>query len=378
MTRQDPQIQHNRRFVLQNRADLDSADHGDLAGLGDDDHPHYQTDARADTWLAGKTTDDLTEGASNLYFSAAEESKLAGIEANAKDDQTAAEVTYDNSGSALVATDVDAALDELDSDVAAAETDILALDGRLTTAEGTITSQGAAIVSNDGDISALDTRVTDNEGDISTLQSTTTTNSANIGLNAATIANNHVITQAQQVTQDGRLTTNETDISDLQDDSIPRGTSFPVGPADKDKYYHETHNGLYIYISAINRWVSEVTYSIECGYYTSIPNNYGFLHLVRMSSSGYGWQWPYDVNIWAARFNVKTASSPAPVFNVLQFITSLFTVTITSPAVWNHWTSGATVDANVPAGVFMTYFIQNTATGGHHGQIDYKRSFPGT
>lgn len=30
-------------------------DHGGLTGLGDDDHPQYLTEARADTWLAGKS-----------------------------------------------------------------------------------------------------------------------------------------------------------------------------------------------------------------------------------------------------------------------------------------------------------------------------------
>lgn len=42
-------------------------DHGSIAGLSDDDHTQYHTDARADTWLATKDTDDLAEG-SNLYF----------------------------------------------------------------------------------------------------------------------------------------------------------------------------------------------------------------------------------------------------------------------------------------------------------------------
>jgi len=43
-------------------------DHGTLSGLGDDDHPQYHNDSRADTWLGTKDTDDLTEGAANFYF----------------------------------------------------------------------------------------------------------------------------------------------------------------------------------------------------------------------------------------------------------------------------------------------------------------------
>lgn len=51
-------------------ADLPSIDHGGLAGLSDDDHAQYLNTARADTWLATKTTANLTEGA-NLYYTAA-------------------------------------------------------------------------------------------------------------------------------------------------------------------------------------------------------------------------------------------------------------------------------------------------------------------
>ena len=42
-------------------------DHGDLTGLGDDDHTQYLNTARVDTWLNGKSTTDLTEG-TNLYY----------------------------------------------------------------------------------------------------------------------------------------------------------------------------------------------------------------------------------------------------------------------------------------------------------------------
>ena len=46
---------------------ISAADHGTLTGLGDDDHTQYLNNTRADTWLATKSTSDLSEG-SNLYF----------------------------------------------------------------------------------------------------------------------------------------------------------------------------------------------------------------------------------------------------------------------------------------------------------------------
>ena len=42
-------------------------DHGSLAGLLDDDHTQYHTDARALTWLGTRSTSDLSEG-TNLYY----------------------------------------------------------------------------------------------------------------------------------------------------------------------------------------------------------------------------------------------------------------------------------------------------------------------
>lgn len=58
----------------------------------------------------------LADATNAGLFSAAEKSKLAGIEANAKDDQNASEVPYTATGN-LVATNVQDALDELQGDI---------------------------------------------------------------------------------------------------------------------------------------------------------------------------------------------------------------------------------------------------------------------
>jgi len=55
------------------------SDHGALTGLGDDDHTQYHTDARANTWLSGKDTDAIAEGATNLYVTAAQRTKINNI-----------------------------------------------------------------------------------------------------------------------------------------------------------------------------------------------------------------------------------------------------------------------------------------------------------
>lgn len=52
--------------------------HSDLTGLGADDHPQYHTEARALAWLGTRTADDLPQGATNLYLTAAERAKLVG------------------------------------------------------------------------------------------------------------------------------------------------------------------------------------------------------------------------------------------------------------------------------------------------------------
>jgi hypothetical protein len=52
---------------LRIRFDQSKVDHGSIAGLGDDDHTQYHNDSRANTWLGTKSTTDLSEG-TNLYF----------------------------------------------------------------------------------------------------------------------------------------------------------------------------------------------------------------------------------------------------------------------------------------------------------------------
>lgn len=55
-----------RALVL---ADLPAnINHSTLANLSADDHTQYLTTGRADTWLATKTTDSLTEGSTNKYY----------------------------------------------------------------------------------------------------------------------------------------------------------------------------------------------------------------------------------------------------------------------------------------------------------------------
>lgn len=59
-----------------------ATDHGALTGLGDDDHTQYHTDGRALTWLGTRTSDDLPEGATNLYYSDAKVALAPAVVAN--------------------------------------------------------------------------------------------------------------------------------------------------------------------------------------------------------------------------------------------------------------------------------------------------------
>lgn len=83
-------------------------------------------------------------------------SKLDTIETNAKDDQDADEVPYDNSGSSLTATDVEAALDELDANKQPLDSDLTGLAGQsdtgLVTRTGTGTYANREILTNPGEL----------------------------------------------------------------------------------------------------------------------------------------------------------------------------------------------------------------------------------
>lgn len=93
------------------------------------------------TGVVSLDTDDVNEGSGNLYYTearvsantdvAANTAKLAGIEANAKDDQVASEVPFTPAGD-ITSTDVQAAIEELDSaslTVPGANTEVLKSNG---------------------------------------------------------------------------------------------------------------------------------------------------------------------------------------------------------------------------------------------------------
>ncbi len=77
-------------------------DHGLLTGLADDDHTQYLTSPRANTWLATKTTDNLTQGSTNLYFTDERAQDAVG---NILTNTSTIKWTY-NDGSNIISADV--------------------------------------------------------------------------------------------------------------------------------------------------------------------------------------------------------------------------------------------------------------------------------
>lgn len=81
--------------------ELSFEDHSTLSGLDGDDHTQYHTDGRADTWLATKDTDDLSEG-TNLYYTEARVSANSDVSAN-----TAVRHSHSNKAQLDLVTDGD-------------------------------------------------------------------------------------------------------------------------------------------------------------------------------------------------------------------------------------------------------------------------------
>jgi len=82
-------------------------DHGALTGLGDDDHPQYHNDSRADTWLATKTTTNLTEGTNLYYTNARARAALSGTAPIGYDSGTGAiSLNYDSNDFQLSGNDL--------------------------------------------------------------------------------------------------------------------------------------------------------------------------------------------------------------------------------------------------------------------------------
>lgn len=75
--------------------------------------------------------DNMKESSTKKILTDVERDKLATIEENAKDDQIASEVSYDNTTSELTSTDTQGAIDEIDSEVDSLKQRIIELENKL-------------------------------------------------------------------------------------------------------------------------------------------------------------------------------------------------------------------------------------------------------
>tara|TARA_R110002049_G_scaffold281767_2_gene461420 strand:- start:191 stop:2278 length:2088 start_codon:yes stop_codon:yes gene_type:complete len=106
---------------------------GDIDGLESATNDLTITHNASDVDIAIEDGADIVLNAATTSLAGAmtgaDKTKLDGIEANAKDDQTAAQVSYDNTTSALTATNVRDAIDELEQEIDAldAETNNLTI-----------------------------------------------------------------------------------------------------------------------------------------------------------------------------------------------------------------------------------------------------------
>lgn len=89
-------------------ADIPSGvDHGGLAGLTDDDHTQYHTDARALTWLGTRSTTDLPEG-SNQYYT---DEKAQDAVGSILTDSASIDFTYNDGTPSITAVVLPAGID---------------------------------------------------------------------------------------------------------------------------------------------------------------------------------------------------------------------------------------------------------------------------
>lgn len=93
--------------------DIPQLDHGGLAGLGDDDHTQYHTDARALTWLGTRSTSDLIEGTNKYYTDERVDDRVAAL----LQQGTGISLVYDDTGNTLtIATTITQYTNEMAQD----------------------------------------------------------------------------------------------------------------------------------------------------------------------------------------------------------------------------------------------------------------------
>lgn len=170
------------------------------------------------------THSDVTNAGSGAIITGAERTKLSGIESGATADQSAAEVPYTNTTSGLTATDVQAAIDEVEGRVDTNDAKVSA-DGSVTT-HSDVSSAGSGQIITGTERTTLGTAL--QPGDASTqLDHTQTTPTDWTVANGATVG-------AHLDEVGGRLTTNETDINGLQSSVEALYTNFIKNPLFND------------------------------------------------------------------------------------------------------------------------------------------------
>lgn len=176
----------------------------------------YYTTSRFDARLADKTTDDLSEGKTNLYFTDTRVSDSADVKSNTthrtRTDNphavSASQIGITSVGSGSIITSGErTAIGNNTSNITTLSGDVLVLSGRIDATEGDIKTNYDQILINIGDISTNKTNIATNVADITTNATDITTNASSISTNATNIST--LSSDVKEITYDQTLNTTD-------------------------------------------------------------------------------------------------------------------------------------------------------------------------
>ena len=184
----------------------------------------YYTTSRFDSRLSTKTTDDIAEGVTNLYFTSLRVTDTPDVKSNtahrARTDNphavTPAQIGITSLGSTAIITSAErTAINNNTTNIGTLVGDITFLSTRIDATEVDIKTNYDQILTNIGDISTNKTDIFTNAGDIKTNTTAIATNTTDITTNAGGIATNTtaIATSAADIkTNATAIATNVTDI----------------------------------------------------------------------------------------------------------------------------------------------------------------------
>ena len=170
-----------------------------------------------------------------------------------------------------------------------------------------------------------------------------------------------VLDEDDMVTNSATKLPTQQSVKAYVDNKIDSGTSFPLSPAEGQRYYRTDLEEWFYYDSSRSKWLGDNLMAFQGVYLGALTNNYSYLDAAQIPySAALGHVAPVDLCIVAG--SLVCAASSTCTSQLRDDGSSVATVGVTAATVGYDSTLNS---ATIAAGSVVSLYISGTATGGH-------------